>query len=191
MKRSNYLYATGVAIFITIYASVFYSQAGFRPTLIVCGSMVGGMVIWLKTTFKTHIETKKIIPIYLFTLTLFFLHITEEFVTNFPGGINSIFHTNWTLSNFAILIALLGPIIWVFGAIALYYKNPIGYYLTWFVFFGMLVGEPTHYLIFPLIQPGGYNYFSGMWTALFPMVPAIYGVHLVLTEYKKQKKIEA
>jgi hypothetical protein len=187
MKRGNYVYPAVVIIFITIYASVFYSQAGLRPTLIVCGSMVGGMVIWLKTTFRIHIETKKIIPIYLFTLTLFFLHMTEEFITDFPGGINSIFHTSWTLRDFGILIALVGPIVWVFGGIALYYKNPLGYYLAWFIFFGMLIGEPTHYLVFPMFQSGRYSYFSGMWTSLFPMVPAIYGVYLILTEYKKEK----
>lgn len=191
MKRSNYLYVVGVVLFIAIYASVFYSQAGLRATFIVCGSMAGGMVLWLKTTFKTPIETKRILPVYLLTLTLFFIHITEEFITDFPGGMNSIFHTGWAFTDFTILIALVGPIIWIFGAIALYYKNPIGYYLTWFIFFGMLIGEPTHYLVFPLFQAGRYSYFPGMWTSLFPMVPAIYGVYLILTEFKKQKKMEA
>jgi uncharacterized membrane protein YdcZ (DUF606 family) len=83
MKKSNYAYLGGVIVFIVIYASIFYSQAGLRPMLIVCGSMVGGMVIWLKTTFKTHIETKKIIPVYLFTLTLFFLPVNHFSI--FPG----------------------------------------------------------------------------------------------------------
>lgn len=184
-------YVVGIALFIAAYAVLFASQAGLRPMLIVCGSMVGGLVLWLKTTFSTRIDTSRLLPVYLLTLSLFFLHITEEFITDFPGGINSVFGSVWTMRDFALLIALLGPVIWIAGAVGLYYRNPIGYYLAWFVFFGMLIGEPTHYLVFPVVQSSqgvGYAYFSGMWTALFPMIPAVYGLCLTLREVKRQRQ---
>ncbi|WP_172195726.1 hypothetical protein [Saccharibacillus qingshengii] len=168
MSGKKAFYAIGVAIFIAVYAGLFYNQAGLRPMLIVCGSMAGGMVLWLKTTFRTPVDPSRLLPVYLLTLSLslFFLHITEEFITDFSGSINTIFGSNWTLSDFSLLIVLLGPVIWISGAVGLYYRNPVGYYLAWFVFFGMLIGEPTHYLVFPIVQGGGYTYFSGMWTAL-------------------------
>jgi hypothetical protein len=41
----------------------------------------------------------------------------------------------------------------------------------------MILGEPTHVLLFPVMRMAqddvGYGYFSGMYTALFPMIPAI------------------
>ncbi|OWA35281.1 hypothetical protein B9G55_11510 [Saccharibacillus sp. O16] len=193
MMDVNKRYIAGVTIFIAVYATLFTSQAGLRPMLIVCGSMVGGLVLWIKTTFRTQIDTSRLLPVYLLTLALFFLHITEEFMTDFPGGINTVFGSNWTMPDFALLIALLGPIIWIGGAVGLYYRNPIGYYLAWFVFFGMLIGEPTHYLIFPVVQSTnglGYTYFSGMWTALFPMIPAVYGLCLTLRAVKHQRERE-
>lgn len=187
MSGKKAFYAIGVAIFIAVYAGLFYNQAGLRPMLIVCGSMAGGMVLWLKTTFRTPVDPSRLLPVYLLTLSLFFLHITEEFITDFSGSINTIFGSNWTLSDFSLLIVLLGPVIWISGAVGLYYRNPVGYYLAWFVFFGMLIGEPTHYLIFPIVQGGGYTYFSGMWTALFPMIPAVYGICLTLYEVKRTR----
>ena len=170
MSGKKAFYAIGVAIFIAVYAGLFYNQAGLRPMLIVCGSMAGGMVLWLKTTFRTPVDPSRLLPVYLLTLSLFFLHITEEFITDF-----------------SLLIVLLGPVIWISGAVGLYYRNPVGYYLAWFVFFGMLIGEPTHYLVFPIVQGGGYTYFSGMWTALFPMIPAVYGICLTLYEVKRTR----
>lgn len=191
---SRKMYIAGIALFIAVYAVLFASQAGLRPMLIVCGSMVGGLVLWLKTTFRTPVETSRLLPVYLLTLSLFFLHIAEEFITDFPDGINTVFGSVWTMRDFALLIALLGPAVWIGGAIGLYYRNPIGYYLAWFVFFGMLIGEPTHYLVFPVVQSaqgGGYAYFSGMWTALFPMIPAVYGLVLTLQEVKRQRERSA
>lgn len=40
---------------------------------------------------------------------------------------------------------------------------------------GMIVGEPTHVLVFPVVrmlqEAVGYTYFHAMYTALLPMVP--------------------
>jgi hypothetical protein len=44
----------------------------------------------------------------------------------------------------------------------------------------MIIGEPTHLVVFPvmrMVEDGvGYGYFSGMYTALFPMIPAILAI---------------
>lgn len=93
-------HALAVLLFIVVYAVIFYNQSGLRPTLIVCGSMMVGFVLWMKTTFRTPIDSEKVIPIYLMTLTLFFVYIAEEFITDFPGAINSVFGSSWTMGNF-------------------------------------------------------------------------------------------
>ncbi|MEI6286141.1 MAG: hypothetical protein WCP79_06515 [Bacillota bacterium] len=176
-----------VLIFIACFATAMYDQAGLRPTLIVCGSMLGGMVIWIKTTFKKPLYSRELMLAYLWTLAIFFFHITEEYLTNFPGRIDGIFNTQWTLDQFAVLIVFVGPVFWILGAVLYYYHHPLGDYLVWFIFFGMIVGEPTHYLVFPLLEGGRFHYFPAMWTALFPMIPAIYGAALLIKGYRKQR----
>ena len=53
---------------------------------------------------------------------------------------------------------------------------------------GMILGEPAHLLVFPVVtmfQTGGsYSYFSGMYTALFAMIPAI----LMLAEIVRETR---
>jgi hypothetical protein len=57
---------------------------------------------------------------------------------------------------------------------------------------GMIVGEPTHLLIFPVVSMNkfgiGYEYFSGMYTALFPMIPAILALVFIISDHKKRAK---
>ena len=56
-------------------------------------------------------------------------------------------------------------------------RQPWGNFLVWFMIVGMILGEPTHHIIFPVMAAvklgAGYTYFGGMVTALFPMIPAI------------------
>lgn len=60
---------------------------------------------------------------------------------------------------------------------------------------GMILGEPTHLLVFPIVrmvQKGvGYEYFSGMYTALFPMVPAILALTVIIKDTKVRKEVRA
>jgi hypothetical protein len=56
---------------------------------------------------------------------------------------------------------------------------------------GMILGEPTHLIVFPVIAMYkygiGYQYFSGMYTALFPMIPAIIAVITIIADHKQQR----
>ena len=53
----------------------------------------------------------------------------------------------------------------------------------------MILGEPAHVVVFPvaaMIKLGvGYEYFSGMYTALFPMVPAILLLVMIVRDHRK------
>ncbi|MEI8356277.1 MAG: hypothetical protein WCG31_09345 [Deltaproteobacteria bacterium] len=185
--KPNRKFIPVVLVFIACFAAAMYAHAGLRPTLIVCGSMLGGMIIWIKTTFKKPLYSREIMLAYLWTLAIFFFHITEEYLTDFPGRIDGIFNTEWTLDQFAILIVFVGPVFWILGAVLYYYHHPLGDYLVWFIFFGMIIGEPTHYLVFPLLEGGRFHYFPAMWTALFPMIPAIYGTALLIKGYRQRE----
>jgi hypothetical protein len=57
-------------------------------------------------------------------------------------------------------------------------------------FFDSFLGEPTHFLIFPVVAMNkfgiDYQYFSGMYTALFPMIPAILALVVIIHDHKQR-----
>ncbi len=173
-----------VAAFVTCYATLLFLQAGLVPVGIICGAMVAGFVVWIRTTAHRPADPRVVLPPYLLTLSLFLLHVLEEHRFDFAGRISAAAHVRWSEHDFVLLIVLAGPAIWILGAIGLHRRHPLGNYLVWFIFIGMILGEPAHLLVFPFLEGGRYHYFPGMWTALLPMVPATYGAWRVASEHR-------
>ena len=182
LDRETLLSVALVAVFIPTYATLLYLQAGFMVVGIVAGSMVAGFAIWLRTTLRRPPAAQAILPAYLLALVLFLLHVLEEYAFDFAGRIAAAAHVRWTEAQFVEVIVLLGPAIWIAGALGIYKRHPLGNFVAWFFFVGMMLGEPTHMLVFPFMEGGRYHYFPGMWTALFPMVPAAYGIWRMLAD---------
>ena len=80
-------------------------------------------------------------PPYLLTLAFFLAHVLEEHVADFRGGSRA-------------PCTCGGPAFWIAGATALKRRHPVGDYLAWFVFAGMILGEPAHVLVFPFVEGG-------------------------------------
>ena len=175
-KRTARLSVALVSLFIPIYATVLYSQAGLLVVGIVGGSMVLGFVIWLRTTLWRPPSPAAVLPAYVLSLALFLLHVMEEYTFDFAGRIAAAAHVTWTQAQFVEVIVLLGPAIWIAGVVGIYHRHPLGSFVIWFFFIGMILGEPAHLLVFPFLEGGRYHYFPGMWSALLPMAPAAYGI---------------
>jgi general stress protein CsbA len=188
VTRETRLSVALVAVFIPTYATLLYLQAGLMVVGIVAGSMVAGFVVWLRTTLRRPPSARAILPAYLLALALFLFHVLEEYAFDFAGRIAAAAHVQWTEAQFIEVIVLLGPAIWIAGAIGVYHRHPLGNFVAWFFFVGMMVGEPTHMLVFPLMEGGRYHYFPGMWSALAPMVPAAYGIWRMLADDQAAKK---
>lgn len=184
LERETRLSIALVAVFIPTYGTMLYLQAGFLVVGVVCGAMVGGFFVWLRTTVRRPPDPAAILPAYLLALALFLFHVLEEYAFDFAGRIAAAAHVHWTDGQFVEVIVLFGPAIWIAGAIGIYKRHPLGNFVAWFFFIGMVLGEPTHMLVFPFMEPGRYHYFPGMWSALFPMVPAVYGIHRMLSEHR-------
>jgi len=194
-KRRTNLWSALFITLVIIYGITLYTQAGLLPVGVIAGSMMGGMIGWRKTTAYTPADPYKLVPLYLLIQALFYVHVGEETITHFNRGIAEISGHPWGDAEFSYFIAFLGPIIWVFAAWSLWKRQAFGNFILWFMIVGMILGEPTHILVFPvvrMIKDGvGYEYFSGMYTALFPMVPAILALAVIIKDYKKQKKAHA
>jgi hypothetical protein len=127
---------------------------------------------------------------YLLLLTLFYVHVGDEALTSFNQGIASPSGKPWNDHDYIVLIGLVGPVVWFFAAWSLWKRQPLGNFVFWFFIVGMILGEPTHLLLFPLVAMNkfgiGYEYFSGMYTALFPMIPAIMALVTTVDEQRRR-----
>jgi len=94
LGRRTILSAALVALFIPTYATVLYLQAGLLVVAIVCGAMVAGFVVWLRTTLRRPPSPHAILPAYLLTLALFLFHVLEEHTNDFAGRIAAAAHVH-------------------------------------------------------------------------------------------------
>lgn len=187
MNTKQTLYLALVLTFIGTFAVSLVPTAGVMPAIILTGSMLGGMVGWYFTSLKYPTDPRKIVPVYLLTAALLYLHIWEEYLYGFGPRIGALTGTGWSESEFLVQFAFYLPAFWVLGTIGLYYRHPLGNFIAWFVFIGMFLGEPTHLLVFPNLEGGRYHYFPGMWTALLPTAMGVWGIYIIVKEYQKMK----
>jgi len=115
-----------------------------------------------------------------------------------------------------LIFAFIGPVLYSLTALGLYYRVPFAGFLAWFIFIGPGVAEFTHF-IFPILKPAikpelaatvsqfvsngkfvanmpnyyfkvtGTYYFSGMYTAILPMIPGIYAIYRVIKASKAEQ----
>jgi hypothetical protein len=194
-RQATILWSLGFFVFVAAYGVTLYSQAGYLPVIIIVGSMFGGLFAWLRTTAVVPANRLKVVPLYLLMLALFYIHVGEEGLSGFSHGIALISGVPWSEASFFEIIGLVGPAIWVAAALGMWLRQPWGDFLVWFMIVGMILGEPTHHVIFPVMAAtklgAGYTYFGGMVTALFPMIPAIVLATNIFADSRKAHQREA
>jgi hypothetical protein len=206
-----------IAIAICIVAPVFgYLKIGLAPVIIVGGSAVIGFFFWYFTYLKKPTDPKIILPIFILAVAGLQIHMVEEYFTSFGPAISRVFNVPWTEERFLLVFMMILPIIYTLTTLGLYYRVPLAGFVAWFIFIGPGVAEFTHF-IFPLIEPhidpqniknvtrtiqgvevpempnyyyktSGNYYFSGMWTAVLPMIPGVYAIYRLTKESRKLKK---
>jgi hypothetical protein len=178
--RERNLWTALIVALVVAYGLALEAQSGWLPVGVIVGSMMGGLVGWRRTTARRPADPRFHVPLFLLMLALFYFHVGEEAITSFNRAIAGISGTPWADGPFTTLIGLAGPAVWVFAAWSLWHRQPFGNFVYWFLLVGMIIGEPTHLVVFPvmrMVEDGvGYGYFSGMYTALFPMIPAILAI---------------
>lgn len=180
------LWSAGFFAGVAIYAYFIFVLAGPMVLVIVIGSMLGGLIGWRATTALKPADPAKAVPLFLLLLAFFYLHVGEEALTGFSTHIAVITGKPWSEHAFMMLFALVGPIVWFLSAWSLWKRQPFGNFILWFLIVGMILGEPTHHAVFPVMAMAklgiGYSYFPGMYSALFPMIPAILALVMIVKE---------
>ena len=181
---ARYVYLVIVIAFLVGAGTLGVIYVGRVVVGIIGFAGIGGLVAWLLTTFKKPANPETVAPWYFLTLAALMAHITEEYVTGFPQQMSEAFSITFTEPVFVVAIAMVGFVIWILGGVGLLYRHPLGNYVCWFLFIGMIFAELTHF-VFPLAEGGPYHYFSGMWTALLPLIPSSIGMYKLVHEYRE------
>ncbi|MGY4539437.1 hypothetical protein ACVW0P_003871 [Mucilaginibacter sp. UYNi724] len=207
-KRTQNISMAVALLFIMIACIQGYRNIGLPPVIIVGGSGIIGFIMWYRTYLKHPIDPKIILPLFLLTVAALEIHMCEEYLTGFGPSMSRLFDITWTEKTFLLIFAFIGPVLYTLTALGLYYRVPIAGFIAWFIFIGPGVAEFTHF-IFPLIKPSilpevtqtlsqnvkgtfiygmhnywtevtGSYYFSGMYTAILPMIPGIWAIFTMI-----------
>lgn len=190
-----------------------YRQIGVPPVVIVGGSSLIGLALWIKTYLRKPLDPRIILPPFLLTVAALEVHMAEEYLTGFGPAMSRLFDISWTEQSFLMIFAFIGPALYSLTALGLFYRVPLAGFLACFIFIGPGVAEFTHF-IFPILEPAirpelrdsisqavsngrfvadmhnyyvktsGVYYFPGMYTAVLPMIPGIWAIVRVLRASK-------
>lgn len=215
-KRVQVVSVIAALVFVSAAASLGYMKIGLPPVVIVGGSGLIALVMWYKTYLRKPIDPQIILPLFLLTVAALEVHMTEEYLTGFGPAMSRLFDISWTEKSFLLIFAFIGPVLYSLTALGLYYRVPFAGFLAWFIFIGPGVAEFTHF-IFPILKPAikpelaatvsqfvsngkfvanmpnyyfkvtGTYYFSGMYTAILPMIPGIYAIYRVIKASKAEQ----
>ena len=213
-------WSIGAAVaFVAVAMWAGFHFIGLPPVLIVGGSGVVALVLWLWTFRRGPIDPAVILPPFLLTVACLEVHMIEEYLTGFGPAMSRLFDISWTERGFLLDFTFIGPIIYSLTALGLYWRIALAGFVAWFIFIGPGVAEFTHF-IFPLIKPAilpddpqpitqvindtlvenmrnyfigttGQYYFAGLYTAVLPMVPGIYGIYAVIRESRRRRNATA
>ena len=204
-SRTRILSVIAAAAFALTTMMLGYRTIGLPPVVIVGGSSVVALVMWIKSYLRKPLAPDVILPLFLLTVAALEIHMAEEYLTGFGPAMSRLFDISWTERSFLIVFAFVGPALYSLTALGLFYRVPFAGFLAWFIFIGPGVAEFTHF-IFPLLQPAirpelrdtisqavsngrfvadmrnyyigttGRYYFPGMYTAVLPMIPGIWAI---------------
>lgn len=186
-----------------------YRAIGLPPVIIVGGSSLVGIMLWMRAYRAGPVAPAVILPPFLLTVAALEVHMIEEYVAGFGPAMSRLFDISWSEYSFLMIFAFVGPILYALTALGLFWRVRLAGFVACFIFIGPGVAEFTRF-IFPLLQPAlaphdphaitaavhngtvihdmknywfkatGAYYFPGLYTAVLPMVPGIFGIVAIL-----------
>jgi hypothetical protein len=170
-------------LLICVIVGIGYAFLGIVPAMVFAVAFGGGLVLYMGTAWRTRFDARKVIVPYLLTVMLFIVHTYEEYLTDFELLVSTLAGRTVPEADLLFVIAWLAPCIWIGGAIALIKEWAVGYYLLCAFFVAMTIAELAHF-VFPFMIDGTFHYQSGMYTAALPLIPAYYGLYVMMKEIR-------
>src|SRR5438093_13249271 len=151
-KRAQVLSVLAAVRFVRVAMTGGHRRIGVPPVVIVGGSSLVALVLWIKTYLRRPLDPEIILPGFLLTVAALEVHMIEEYLTGFGPAMSRLFDISWTERSFLMVFAFVGPTLYALTALGLYYRVPLAGFLAWFIFISPGVAEFTHFL-FPLLTP--------------------------------------
>jgi hypothetical protein len=186
-----------------------YWYIGWPPVLIVGGSGTAAFVLWRVTYLRRPLPPEVVLPTFLLTVAGLQIHLIEEYLAGFAPAMSRLFNISWSVPSYLMIFVFVGPLLYTLTALGLFRRVPLAGFLMIFVLIGPGVAEFSHF-IFPVLRPDvqptvaasvqaivgrgqlmqnlpnfwvrvtGRYYFPGMYTAILPMIPGVYGLFKVI-----------
>lgn len=175
----------GAAGFVVALALAGYAAVGFAGALFSC-AFVGGLALWLPTTYRTPVDPQKVIAPYLVTVILFIVHVYEEFAAHVEHQLARLSGLPVTQADFLTIAAFAGPVVWLTGAVMLLRRWAFGYFFASTFLFGMMFAELSHF-VSPFLEDGTFHYSPGMYTAILPVLSGWFTFRVILREIRGRR----
>ena len=193
------------AIFLLGAMLAGYRYIGWPPVVIVGGSGAAAFILWSLTYLRRPLPPAVVLPAFLLTVAGLQIHLIEEYLTGFAPAMSRLYNISWSVNSYLMIFVFIGPVLYTLTALGLFKRIPLAGFLMCFILIGPGVAEFTHF-IFPLLTPDvqptvaasveavvgrgqlmqnlpnfwvhvtGRYYFPGMYTAILPMIPGVYGL---------------
>ena len=108
-KRAQVLSVIAAVLFVTVAMAVGYRRIGLPPVVIVGGSSLVALVLWIKTYLRRPLDPEIILPGFLLTVAALEVHMVEEYLTGFGPAMSRLFDISWTEQSFLMVFAFVGP----------------------------------------------------------------------------------
>jgi hypothetical protein len=207
------------AVFLVFAMLAGYWYIGWPPVLIVGGSGTAAFVLWSFTYLRRPLPPEVVLPAFLLTVAGLQIHLIEEYLTGFAPAMSRLFNISWSVHSYLMIFVFIGPLLYTLTALGLFRRVPLAGFLMIFVLIGPGVAEFSHF-IFPALRPDvqpavaasvqavvgrgqfmqnlpnfwvrvtGRYYFPGMYTAILPMIPGIYGLFTLIRSARAGRHIK-
>jgi hypothetical protein len=207
------------AVFLIFAMLAGYWYIGWPPVLIVGGSGTAAFVLWSLTYLRRPLPPEVVLPAFLLTVAGLQIHLIEEYLTGFAPAMSRLFNISWSVHSYLMIFVFIGPLLYTLTALGLFRRVPLAGFLMIFVLIGPGVAEFSHF-IFPALRPDvqptvaasvqavvgrgqfmqnlpnfwvrvtGRYYFPGMYTAILPMIPGIYGLFTLIRAARTGRHIK-
>lgn len=163
------------AVFVTLVVLIavwaLYTTVGLVPTLIIGGSGILALVVWLGTTYRQPADPEQVLLLYLLLIAAELIHMAEEYLAAFPREVSELTGATMSQDMFVVTFVIGGTMLALISAIGLVYRNPIANYYLWFVIIGPGFVNGIAHVLFPIMA--GQYYFPGLLTVMMPIAVGI------------------
>src|SRR5437899_12560109 len=98
-----------VLLFIPVAMGAGCRRIGVPPVVIVGGSSLVALVLWIRTYLRRPLDAEIILPGFLLTVAALEVHMIEEYLTGFGPAMSRLFDISWTERWFLMVVAFVGP----------------------------------------------------------------------------------